>query len=170
MPLHRAAENGNPTCLEWVINKWAEHNKPLPIDVLDSNGNTALYLCCMKGYLGGQGMENTLAQDKRLQCVHILLSQGANINFKTEKLKMTCLHWAAYQGDARLVELLLDKYAVQTVTTFDIAPVDIAGFCGNTDAVLSFCKHFEKTFTKMLTGAGMASMMGGGMFGGGNQN
>ena len=56
---------------------------------------------------------------------------------------MTCLHWAAYQGDSRLVEVLLNKGAKQSLTTLGNAPVDIAGFCGHSDAVLSFCKFFE---------------------------
>ncbi len=44
---------------------------------------------------------------KRMECVRILLEMNANVNFRTPKLGMTPLHWASYQGDAMMVNLLL---------------------------------------------------------------
>ena len=61
---------------------------------------------------------------------------------------MTPLHWAAYQGDEELVQILLDYGAIQSLTTLDNAPVDIAGFCKHQDVVMTFCQDMEKKFTK----------------------
>lgn len=44
-------------------------------------------------------------------CVKILLQRSADVNFRTPKLGMTPLHWAAYQGDSDMVELLLQNNA-----------------------------------------------------------
>ena len=74
----------------------------------------------------------------------ILLAAGANINYMTPKLRMTPLHWAAYQGDAAMVQLLLENDAIQHMTSQGNTPVDIAGFMGHKDIVVTFCKDLEK--------------------------
>ena len=109
MPIHKATIHGNPTCLTWIINKWQECGQELDIDAPDHNGYTPLYLVCYKGFLGAEGVAGNSPEvkEKRMQCVKILLAAGANINFMTKKLWMTALHWAAYQGDAEMVELFL---------------------------------------------------------------
>ena len=38
-----------------------------------------------------------------MECIRILIAAKAEINFMTPKLRMTPLHWAAYQGDADMV-------------------------------------------------------------------
>ena len=38
-----------------------------------------------------------------METIQILITAGAEINFMTPKLRMTPLHWAAYQGDADMV-------------------------------------------------------------------
>ena len=57
---------------------------------------------------------------------------------------MTPLHWAAYQGDSDMVQLLLDSGARQYQTILGNTPVDIAGFCKNTEVVLTFCQELDK--------------------------
>ena len=42
-------------------------------------------------------------RQKRMECIEILIKAKAEINFMTPKLRMTPLHWAAYQGDADMV-------------------------------------------------------------------
>ena len=43
-------------------------------------------------------------RQKRMECIEILIKEKkADVNFMTPKLRMTPLHWAAYQGDADMV-------------------------------------------------------------------
>ena len=155
---------GNPTCLQWILNKWAEQNVDLEIDVLDHNGYTPLYQVCYRGYLGAQGVAGNSPEVKlkRIECVQILLAAGANINYMTPKLRMTPLHWAAYQGDAAMVQLLLENDAIQHMTTQGSTPVDIAGFMGHKDIVVTFCKDLEKRIM-IENKVRMENAAGGGM-------
>ena len=66
--------------------------------------------CCLRGY--SAGLEETcsrLTQTKinRLKCVKILIRNGADINFQNDYVKMTALHWAAYNDDLEVTKLLL---------------------------------------------------------------
>ena len=53
----------------------------------------------------------------------------------TPKLGMTPLHWAAYQGDSEMIQLLLDKGAKQNMTINGNTPVDIAGFMKHQECI-----------------------------------
>lgn len=55
-PISLAAKYGNPTCLKWTVEKYAEKGVSLDIDILDYNGFTPLYLVCQKGFLGSDKM------------------------------------------------------------------------------------------------------------------
>ena len=150
LPIHKASMYGNPTCLQWVIDKWAETGQPSVINALDHNGYTPLYLVCYKGFLGSEGVAGNSPEikQKRIECVNILLKVGADINYHTPKLRMTALHWAAYQGDADMVQLLLQHNAMQDMTAQGNTPVDIAGFMKHTEVVLTFCKELEHRILK----------------------
>ena len=76
--------------------------------------------------------------------MNLLIAAGANINYMTPKLRMTPLHWAAYQGDSEMVEVLLQKGAIQMMTLMGNTPVDIAGFMKNEDVIETFCIDLEK--------------------------
>lgn len=66
------------------------------------------------------------------------------MNFKTKKLNMTPLHWAAYQSDEIIIELLLKHGACQVMTKLGDTPIDVAGYCGEVDTVLIFLRDLEK--------------------------
>lgn len=70
-PIHKATLHGNPTCLQWIIEKWTETGQSLDIDELDNNGYTPLYLVCFKGYLGAEGVTGNTPEikKKRMECV-----------------------------------------------------------------------------------------------------
>lgn len=52
LAIHKAAINGNPTCIEWIIQTWKENGIELNIDEKDHNGRSPLFLVCYKGYVG----------------------------------------------------------------------------------------------------------------------
>ena len=62
----------------------------------------------------------------------------------TPKLRMTPLHWAAYHNDEEVVKLLQANGAESFKTILGNTPVDLAGFCKNTEVVLVFCKDLER--------------------------
>ena len=99
--MHVCAKNGNSVVLEWYLEKRWEHQYTLPeINSLDKNGYSALFLAIWKGYKGKVGKENKAQiRDSRLTCAKLLIEVGADVNFVTQKLEMTPLHWAAYWGD-----------------------------------------------------------------------
>lgn len=59
-----------------------------------------------------------------------------------------------------MVELLLSKGAVNVETKLGDTPVDMAGFCGEIDTVLVFCRDLKKRIDDGLygpNGAGLVS-------------
>ena len=146
LPLHKAALNGNPTALEWVIETWKKSGIKLDIDEMDQNGRSALFLVCYKGYAGAEGIVSRTpeTQKKRLACARILIKEGADVNFTTPKIGMTPMHWAAYQSDNEMVNMLLKQGARLVKTRLGDTPVDVAGYCGNEDTVLVFLQDLER--------------------------
>ena len=82
--------------------------------------------------------------------MNILIREGANVNFSTPKINMTPLHWAAYQNDNLLVELLLKEGARLITSKLGDTPVDIAGFCGKQDIVMIFLRNLEKRVSERI--------------------
>ena len=111
LPIHKSSYYGNPTCLQWIIDKWAACGVELDINAPDQRGFTPLYLVCWRGYLGAtiSSSNSPEIKEKRLACAKILIENGADIDFTSPKLRMTALHWAAFQGDADLAQLLLER-------------------------------------------------------------
>ena len=146
LPIHKSSYYGNPTCLQWIIDKWSACAIDLDINAPDQHGFTPLYLVCWRGYLGTEALKsNSLeTKEKRLECAKILINHGANINFKSPKLRMTALHWAAFQGDADLTMLLLNKGEEQHANIYGYYPVDMAGFSKHTEVVQVFCEFLRK--------------------------
>ena len=135
-PLHVLSKNGNNAVLEWYLEKRSSQendDQVVPeIDLLDGKGYTALFYACWKGHKGKVTPEEIdQVKKNRFTCACLLIDEGANVNFTTQKLGKTPLHWAAYHGDVDLVRTLLRKGAVQQKSNQGYAPVDIAGFCSN---------------------------------------
>jgi ankyrin repeat protein len=79
LPLHIAAESGNSDVVEWILNK-AEMNTV--VNSLNGNDLTALFLVCLKGYVGTDGVASRTekVKTKRLEAVKLLVEKGADIN------------------------------------------------------------------------------------------
>ena len=71
-PLHIAAEFGNSEVIEWILNK-AE----MKVEVDSKNGNdlTPLFLVCLKGYVGAEGIgsNSDSVKVKRLEIARLLI-------------------------------------------------------------------------------------------------
>lgn len=74
-----------------------------------------------------------------------------------ETIKLTPLHWAAYNDDAELCRYLLYNGAHQIESDAGSTPVDIAGFTGHKRVVKVFMEHVAaKIDTKYgITGPGV---------------
>lgn len=65
----------------------------------------------------------------------MLLEWDADTNLQCDYVKMTALHWAAYNNDYKVVELLLQCGAKSLLNKDNNAPVDIAALCENWEVV-----------------------------------
>ena len=82
-PLHKTAENGRPTVMNWIFNKWKEQGLALDVNKKNSDGYTPLFHCCLKGFLGNETVAGKSQETKicRLECVKMLHENGADVNF-----------------------------------------------------------------------------------------
>ena len=76
-------------------------------------GFSPMFLVCQQGHKSNvdEIEEKEFIKANRLRCVKILLNNGSLTNFRTMLLGMTPLHWAAYNGDAEIVDELLKQGA-----------------------------------------------------------
>lgn len=139
-PLHIACEFGNADVVQWLLNK---QEMACDVNVLNSNGLTALFLVCLKGFVGADGVRasSQSIKEKRLYIVKMLVEKGADLNFTREVVELTPLHWAAYNDDAELVRYLLANKARQIESAAGSMPVDIAGFTGHKKVLKVFMEH-----------------------------
>ena len=159
MPIHRASENGNPACIRWILETWASKEIELDIDAVDHNGYSPLYLVCYKGYNGADGLVGMTPEmmANRLECAKLLIQRNANVNFQTEMLGMTPLHWAAFQGDAEMTKLLIENGARTILSNVGNTPVDIAGFCGKEHIVSIFANALSDKIKAEMDAEGLAN-------------
>ena len=61
---------------------------------------------------------------------------------------MTPLHWAAYHGDKQLVQYLCYFGARESASVHGYFPVDLAGFCGKSEAVEYLANNLCETILK----------------------
>lgn len=78
-PYQRAIKYGNWEALEWIFKKWDEAGLPLDVNRLDSEQNTPLIACCLRGFSFGTvetaaSMKET--QNDRLKCVKLLVNRN----------------------------------------------------------------------------------------------
>ena len=108
LPIHKAATFGHWQVLRWIFSK-AELRGAEYVNTPDAQGYTPIFLSCFKGYMGAEGIiaKADSTRENRLKCVRLLLAKGAEPNFVAQKVKMTPLHWAAYNDDADVAWSLL---------------------------------------------------------------
>lgn len=90
---------------------------------------------------------------KRFKTVQVLLCEenklldvngkGVDLNYQTDVVKMTALHWAAYYNDLDTTNLLLQKGADPALNARNLAPVDIAAEMNHWD-IVNFYKEWLK--------------------------
>ena len=85
----------------------------------------------MVGYTGAQSRRKaSRTKLERLEIVKLLIEQDADVNFESLQVKMTPLHWAAYNEDRAVVKYLVENGASIKFNKSGNTAVDIAGFCG----------------------------------------
>ena len=150
LALHKAAHFGHWCILEWMFQK-AEilEYYTKNVDKCDSQGYTALFLACFKGYIGPETIvaKDSTTQENRRRCVKLLLDHGANPNFVCDKVKMTPLHWAAYNNDSKVAIMLMramhQRNEYQLPSASGAMPIDIAGFMKNKKVVNAIVDQHE---------------------------
>ena len=111
----QAARNGNYVVIDFLFEMWAKpayQDLRYPINKLDKNGHTPLFEACRKCYLGSENItESEPKKLNRYNIVKLLIDQGADVNIVAKHVNMTPLHWAAFNNDAQVVNLLLKHNA-----------------------------------------------------------
>lgn len=105
-----AAENGHLNIVKILLDKGAEPNK------IPDNGVTALIATSKAGYIA-------IAEK--------LIQNGAYVN-SVDKQKSSALHYAAWYGDKKFVDLLLAYNAVCQGDIYKITPFMISAYHGDT--------------------------------------
>uniref|UniRef100_A0A8C1B9J1 Ankyrin repeat domain 28b n=1 Tax=Cyprinus carpio carpio TaxID=630221 RepID=A0A8C1B9J1_CYPCA len=116
-PLHLAAYHGHHHALEVLVQSL------LDLDVRTPQGHTALSLAAFKGHV---------------ECVDILISQGASMMLKDYTHKRSAVHSAAINGHSECLRLLIHNTDQQTVSIRDgkgQTPLMLAVLGGHTDCV-----------------------------------
>lgn len=109
--MHIAAEFGNSEVVEWILNKAEMKAK---VDSRNGNDLTPLFLVCLKGYVGAEGIgsKTDSVKMKRLEIARLLIDKGADVNYTRAVVGLTPLHWAAYNDDGELCRFLLANKAI----------------------------------------------------------
>jgi ankyrin repeat protein len=81
---------------------------------------------------------------KRLTMLKLLVDKGADVNHATKDIKMSALHWAAFNGDDMLVSYLLHHGAEFSTSYHGHTSIDIAGLCRHSNVVDTLTAHLMK--------------------------
>lgn len=100
-----------------MLDFWKKHDTFLDFNEQNKYGFSPLMLVCSRAYKGVEDVNSMLPQvkAKRLEIIQLLLSfedQKVDINFQHPTNQLTSLHWASYNDDKDVVQLLLDQGAV----------------------------------------------------------
>uniref|UniRef100_A0A672L4G7 Ankyrin repeat domain 28 n=1 Tax=Sinocyclocheilus grahami TaxID=75366 RepID=A0A672L4G7_SINGR len=117
-PLHLAAYHGHHHALEVLVQSL------LDLDVRTPQGHTALSLAAFKGHV---------------ECVDILISQGASMMMKDYTHKRSTIHFSAMNGHSECLRLLIHNTEQQTAINIrdgkGQTPLMLAVLGGHTDCV-----------------------------------
>lgn len=153
--LHLACMNGNID----VVKKLIEFAEILGIEheMLERKnklGYTPLFCACFRGYvIKNDGTANRLEIVKTLLKTSyskkkLLVDTGDEliVNMISEETMMTPLHWAAYNSDDEVIEVLLRNRADPYIfSLMGRIPIDVAGSCCSYEVVDVFLKHYTET-------------------------
>lgn len=117
------------------------------MNITSYGGNTPLISCCLRAYNSGSSAsasELDVTKKDRFACVKQIIETGCDVNKQSNIVKMTALHWAAYNNDAKVCKYLIEHGALQLLNSDNNAPVDIAAIRENWDVVRVFCDEFNK--------------------------
>lgn len=128
--LHHAAANGQIAVIQTLLDAGGK------VDIRDANGETPLLSAARRGVdlteiLGMKGID---AKDNDGRTIYILAVQSGSLSFVQnltmrhipDKWGWTPLHYAASQGDAQIVEYLLDEASPYAKSTRGETPLDLA--------------------------------------------
>lgn len=91
--LHLFSGKGFHKCLQVIMNTKEKYGMNIPLNERDSNGHTALVMCCANGFI---------------DCVRLLISEpDINIYIGDARCK-TCLYYATFNQLEEIVDLILD--------------------------------------------------------------
>lgn len=183
-PLIKAAMNGQPVVVQFLINAGAD------LELKDGSGSTALYKAASKGHKAivelllahkaqpdnpGPPQKTPLdaaAENGFRAVAEVLLSHGAKVNAEDSE-KATPLHYAVANGFRSVAELLLDQgadvnanarevYGAGRTRQFCGTPIQIAASRGDLPVVeLLFKRKADPNIP--ADGAGTNPNMGGGL-------
>ena len=124
-PLHAAAGRGDVPMATYLLEKGAR------VDVVDVDGYTPLHACARYNV---KGRPSKSTEAGRNEVARMLLDRGAAVDATTHSIRATALHNAAFEGNVRLVELLLARGAdANAATTQGMTPLHYATFAGSGD-------------------------------------
>ena len=127
--LHLAANNGNSEIVAFLVKKIKSEFPGKAKEIINAKniyGFTPLMSVAFRGFIV-KGRAKYASED-RIKIARCLVEAGADINHVTSDTKMSSLHWASYNKDAKLVRYLLEKGAMINVfSLMDRLAIDVAG-------------------------------------------
>ena len=94
------------------------------------------HAACLRGY--DQSEEE--AKTSRIIIVRALIESGADFNYQKKGTLLTPLHWAAFNNDLEVVNLLISKEADLKFSDMLESPLTVAGNCRNLTVYFFFLK------------------------------
>ncbi|XP_055853420.1 ankyrin-1-like [Episyrphus balteatus] len=149
---HGANVQKRPELLRIATNKLCKEiieillEKQVDIDATDKFGRTALHMTASQEYEGFcdfLNIDDTPPEviKTKAEIAKILLINGANVNAKTTKNRLTALHIACVKQFINVVEVLLEFQADVDCVAKGFTPLHIAAEKGNSTIIEMLVKH-----------------------------
>lgn len=132
--LHRAALEQNEDLLTDIVNDYSDiwNNTPLSerkmkplfefINSPDKFGNTPLLNAC------SLRLDIDTSNSTRLNCVKLLVANGADVNSRNNRTFWNAMFWVAYHGDEACAKLLIERnIEINQPDDQGFYPLDVAG-------------------------------------------